>query len=410
MCTEYPTPLIRMWLLLFACFCKLAIFASLPVRVQAVQTPEEDLVYVLSTAWSPDGTQIVTGNSIGNLEIWDVASKALVHTLRGHAQEIMTLKWSPDGTQIASGSPDGTIRIWDALNGELTNTIEFSRPDGVLRAILDIDWSPDSALIAGARETGQVIIWDACTGERRASYSHAGMVLTVAWSPTGNIVASGGLLGDMLLWDVTGQSISTFTPVSSSLSGSIDSIAWSPDGERIAVAKGLLPGQAGVDVYNFSTQELLFRIPQASEDFAFVRWSRNGTELAISNPDGVTIVNSSTGLVVEQLSDGHIFDSIDWSPYGGRLAVRNSNSQPVASTSRWDSAVQIVVPSPSLERLQAIADACNAPAAVEQSLIASLQADQLSNFITQVEALSESTIPPACAADLIAVAEALQSR
>lgn len=73
-------------------------------------------------------------------------------------------------------------------------------------------------------------------------------------------------------------------------------------------------------------------------------------------------------------------------------------------------AVQIVVPVPSPERLQAIADACNAPAAVEQSLTASLQADQLSTFITQVEALPENTIPPACADDLIAVAEALQSR
>jgi hypothetical protein len=73
-------------------------------------------------------------------------------------------------------------------------------------------------------------------------------------------------------------------------------------------------------------------------------------------------------------------------------------------------AIQIVVPAPSLERLQAIAEACNAPVAVEQSLAADIQANDLNAFVAQVEALPEGTIPPACAADLIAVAEALQSQ
>jgi hypothetical protein len=73
-------------------------------------------------------------------------------------------------------------------------------------------------------------------------------------------------------------------------------------------------------------------------------------------------------------------------------------------------AVRIVVPAPSLERLQAIADACSAPAAVEQSLTADIQAGQLTDFVARVEALPVGVIPPACAADLIAVAEALENR
>src|SRR5690606_30147442 len=107
------------------------------------------------------------------------------------------------------------------------------------------------------------------------------------------------------------------------------------------------------------------------------------------------------------------------SPYGGRLALGNSapvNDTTAVQVSRnviqtlANGAIVIVVPAPSLERLQAIAEACNAPTPIEQSLTASLQADQLTDFVAQVEALPENTIPPACAADLIAVARALQSR
>jgi hypothetical protein len=112
-------------------------------------------------------------------------------------------------------------------------------------------------------------------------------------------------------------------------------------------------------------------------------------------------------------------EDIELSPYGGRLAIANNGSTlapelptnvdgtTLATQTLLDGAVQIVVPAPSLERLQAIADACNAPSTVEQALATS---DQLTDFVAEVEALPENTIPLACAADLIAVAEALQSQ
>jgi hypothetical protein len=65
-------------------------------------------------------------------------------------------------------------------------------------------------------------------------------------------------------------------------------------------------------------------------------------------------------------------------------------------------------PAPSVEQLHAIVAACDAPPTVETSLIASLDAGDLADVVAQVEALPPDTIPPACAADVIAVAEALQ--
>jgi WD40 repeat protein len=393
--------------------CLMLLAASLSVTAAYSQVD----VNVLALDWSPDGTQIVTGNSAGDLEIWSVDAGTLVRTLRGHTQEIMTLEWSPDGTRIASGSPDGSIRIWDVVNGETTRIIQFSQPDALFRAILDIAWSPDSTLVVGAFETGYVAIWDVGAGQQLASYVHGdialrgtaltNMVLTVAWRPLGDTVASGGLLGDMLLWDVTNQSPSEFAPINLENFGPVDSITWSPNGENIAIGTR----RGGVQVFDFSAESLSFQIPQPLQSIVSLQWSPSGEELAISNLETVTIVDTSTGLIVDSVEGTAILDDVAWSPYGGRLAVRNSEYQPAT---RLGNAVQIVVPAPSLERLQAIADACDAPATLTAALRTdaallseTTQAAALAAFVAQVEALPAEAIPPACAADLRAVAEAL---
>jgi hypothetical protein len=51
---------------------------------------------------------------------------------------------------------------------------------------------------------------------------------------------------------------------------------------------------------------------------------------------------------------------------------------------------------------------CGAPHAVTEALTAdTLDADDLSAFMVRVESLPDGAIPPACAADLLAVAEAM---
>ena len=61
--------------------------------------------------------------------------------------------------------------------------------------------------------------------------------------------------------------------------------------------------------------------------------------------------------------------------------------------------MQILVPDPSIERLNAITAACDAPVS---------PTTDMTDFIAQVEALPADSIPPACAADLLAVARALE--
>ena len=75
-----------------------------------------------------------------------------------------------------------------------------------------------------------------------------------------------------------------------------------------------------------------------------------------------------------------------------------------------DSAIQIVVPFPSLGELQAISKRCTTQPDIQQRLTSRIDQAKLPDFVTEVKKLSKEQIPPACAADLIAVAEALQKK
>src|SRR5690606_31913045 len=201
------------------------------------------------------------------------------------------------------------------------------------------------------------------------------------------------------------------------------SLAWSPDGTKLAATE---IRSEMIDILDAITGQIIVSAQGPARDLengiASIAWSPDGMTLIADEYNGnVQSWNAETGELIETLplnrEGGRFLMSL--SPYGGRLAL--GNSAPVSETASTQAtrsdvqilangAIQIVVPAPSLERLQAIAEACNAPAPIEQSLTASIQANQLTNFVPQVEALPENTIPPAGAADLIAVAEALQSR
>jgi WD40 repeat protein len=101
---------------------------------------------VHSVSFSPDGTRIVSGSSLGMLELWgarccsrcsrvsswwrrvlqDVA-ECVCARLRGadgstlalvaehtwaHSADVWSVVFSPDGTKIVSGSSDSSIKLW----------------------------------------------------------------------------------------------------------------------------------------------------------------------------------------------------------------------------------------------------------------------------------------------------------
>jgi serine/threonine protein kinase/WD40 repeat protein len=65
-------------------------------------------------ALNSDGTMLALtqGIGFGEIDVWDLAKRQRVRTLRGHLDTVNSLAFSPKGTLISSSS-DNTIKIWD---------------------------------------------------------------------------------------------------------------------------------------------------------------------------------------------------------------------------------------------------------------------------------------------------------
>ncbi len=135
---------------------------------------------------------------------------------------------------------------------------------------------------------------------------------------------------------------------------------------------------------------------------------------AYNAADTVTLWDVETSQVLQSFSGSgpsrYWNGQPNYSRYGGRLAygVTFDPQAQVRSDDLASLGIQIVVPDASVERLRSIAELCGAPRAVTEALTAdTLDADDLSAFMVRVESLPDGAIPPACAADLLAVAEAM---
>jgi WD40 repeat protein len=107
-------------------------------------------------AISPDNTRVAMGcGEEGAVQLWDVKTQKLLHTLKGHEGLVRSVAFSPDGTRLASGSEDGTVRLWDPDTGD--ELLVLRGHEGFVHTVL---FNPDGTLLASSSADGTVRIWD----------------------------------------------------------------------------------------------------------------------------------------------------------------------------------------------------------------------------------------------------------
>ena len=129
-------------------------------------------------------------------------------------------------------------------------------------------------------------VWDVQTSKVLLTLKgHANTINSVAFSPDGNRLASAG--GDVTVWDVqSGKELFT-------LKDAGWSVAYSPDGKRLASVSGLTQKKKYVKVWDAQTGEDVLTIESAFECVAF---SPDGKSLATASYDKTAKVwDANTG-------------------------------------------------------------------------------------------------------------------
>jgi WD40 repeat protein/predicted Zn-dependent protease len=350
------------------------------VKVWDAQTGQEILMIkghtdiVRSVAFSPDGQSLATASFDKTVKVWDAHAGQELFLLKGHAKAVVSVAFSPDGQRLASGSWDKIVKVWDARTGQQVLPIKeqtqkgmriaFS-PDGQRLAsgsggtgspikvrICDVQtgqaifasrrplgmlvpsvaFSPDGQRLAGACQDGTVRVWNPQTGQRVLTLrGHTRAVSSVAFSSDSKRLASASWDKTVKVWDaLKGRQLLDLKGHNYVLS-----VAFSPDGRRLATADLTTTGKPGdVKVWDARTGRELLALKGQTDRVNSLAFSPDGRHLASAALDKtVKVWDARTGQETFTLK-GHtdIVMCVAFSPDGKHLASASGDK----TVKLWD--------------------------------------------------------------------------
>jgi WD40 repeat protein len=231
-------------------------------QVLKTDTRTEAESAINSVAWSPNGSQIASGSSDGNVQIWNAETLQLIRTINADNLSIAAVAWSPDSNRIVSGSNDGHTVIWNVTSGEKirtlgeeTDEVGSEEPE---EAIIALAWRPNGQDIESSSANGVTYLWG------------------IDYGPGEELLATNGDVGDSYVM----------------------SISYNTDGSRVA------KGDANGDVYSQESDggNELIEMNGHSSTVNSVCWSRDNSIIVSGSSDNtVRLWNSATGANLEVL-------------------------------------------------------------------------------------------------------------
>jgi WD40 repeat protein len=196
-----------------------------------------------------------------------------------------------------------------------------------LRTVLDgaapslaVAFSPKSNLVAAAvgfpgdgfrsNPPGQIKVCDALTGKEGVTFKqHKAPVLTVAFSPDGKRVASADLKGSVFVWEaetgnvVVSRKIKGEPVKNQEILAGVRSLAFAPDGTRLALA---LEQKPGIRIWDLSGDGDALVLKEHSGAVSGVAFRPDGKQLVSAGTDGtVRVWNAEDGTELHTLR-GHV--------------------------------------------------------------------------------------------------------
>lgn len=396
------------------------LFGTLGITVISAQDVEMPAI-ISAVKWHPHGEGLlVTGRaSPGVFGMWLFDTDMRLVRMFPNENRV-SADWSPDGTRLSMGR-----NILDVQTLEVLLTLDAKSGIG--------GWSPDGSQVLAWVDENHLGLFDSRTGEVIRTVAVGEMIPeAVSWSPNGEYFVLFQPVGTTnIISAEDGRQIAT-VPIEYPVG-----LRWSPDSRYLAAAfttrvepgtpntlsDAASPTVASVVVWEALTGSIVQTFSGLPALPLMLRWHPQRPELAGGAGQGLLFVwNIETGEQENIFRTISALTSLDYSPFGGRLVVGSrtpdqvvfdGRSYPMAGQVGWSRDVvtetlQMIIPDPSVELLESVETVCVPESQAEALPNVDATTQDLTAYVEAVR--QNSRIPPGCQAELLAVAEAIQSR
>jgi U3 small nucleolar RNA-associated protein 15 len=163
------------------------LYSSVTNRLKRSISRFKDVAY--SASFRHDGSLLVAGSETKEIQVFDMSSRAILRTFRGHDRAVRRTQFSPDGLNVLSGSDDGTVKLWD-LSAE-AEILTLEGHTDYVRAT-DVCESASHIHLSGSYDH-TARLWDTRAGREVLSVDHGAPIESVLMFPGGSsFITAGG--------------------------------------------------------------------------------------------------------------------------------------------------------------------------------------------------------------------------
>jgi WD40 repeat protein len=194
--------------------------------------------YLVSLAISPDGKTVASGDTGGNIHLWDAMTGALRtdREFPGTGQPAESVAFDPTGQLLAMTHSDG-VRLWRLSTTEPPMVLPHPRA-------ISVTFDPSGEHLVSAERNGTLRVWTRDGKRDHELLAHGYLASSPSFSADGGLLAVGTADGLVEAWDVhSGAAVL----LDRHHSGSVNSVVFLP-GDR----SGLISASDDTTVARFS--------------------------------------------------------------------------------------------------------------------------------------------------------------